>query len=598
VKELFHMATACSQSPATSPRPEHSKTLVLGWFSFEEGHATAGDLRARDVVCGWLDLAGRPYDCATAPPFRGGVDWRRVDPSDYPRVVFVCGPFGKGQYEAEFLDRFAGSTIFGVDLSMLERLDEWNPFDLLLERDSSGAVRPDVVFGAARCQVPVVGVCLVEPYEGGEVDAANDAIRRLTATREMAVVEIDTRLDANDTGLHSPAEVESLIARMDVLVTTRLHGLVFALKNGVPALAIDVENGGAKLVRQARTIGWPVVSAIDSLTDASLQEALAYCLTDEARGKARECGRQAAEQVSRIGREFMEAMASPVQVSRKARLRSEFAAPYVRAVPRTDEPSPNGSPEPMTRGTMSRRAVGLAKKVLPPSVRRSLSAWRDRPPAVRWGGMRRLDPVARGFFDRGCPVDRYYIEQFLENHREDIRGTVLEIADAGYTRRFGGARVTRSDVLHAVPGNPEATIVGDLASGKNIPTERYDCIILTQTLLCIFDVSAALRHAHRALKPGGTLLVTVPGISQICRPDYDLWGDYWRFTTLSLSRLLGDVFGDPKNVRVESHGNVLMALAFLNNLAVHEFRPDELNHRDPDYELLITARAVKAGSFV
>ena len=265
------MAAGRSQSPKTSRGPGHLKTLVVGWFSFEEGHATAGDLRARDVVCGWLELAGCPYDCATVPPFRDGVDWRRVDPSDYPRVVFVCGPFGKGQYEAEFLGRFAGSTLLGVDLTMLERLEEWNPFDLLLERDSTGAARPDVVFGAEQSQVPVVGVCLVEPYEGGEVYAANVAVRRLTASREMAVVEIDTRLDSNGTEHRSPAEVESLIARMDALVTTRLHGLVFALKNGVPALAVDVEKGGAKVLRQAQTIGWPAVFTIDSLSDAALQ---------------------------------------------------------------------------------------------------------------------------------------------------------------------------------------------------------------------------------------------------------------------------------------------------------------------------------------
>jgi SAM-dependent methyltransferase len=589
------METNHSQSSEISPGPARSKSLVVGWFSFEEGHATAGDLRARDVVCGWLDFAAYPYDCATAPPFRGGVDWRQVDPTDYPRVVFVCGPFGKGACEAEFLGRFAKSTILGVDLTMLETLEEWNPFDLLWERDSSGAARPDVVFGAGQSRVPVVGVCLVEPYEGGDVDAANVAIRRLTSSREMAVVEIDTRLDCNATGLRSPAEVESLIARMDVLMTTRLHGLVFALKNGVPALAIDVEKGGAKLLRQARTVGWPAAFSIDYFTDAALQDALAYCLSDEARKMARECGRQAAEQVSRIGLAFMAALASPPQASCKARLRSEFAASHVQAVEQPIEPPPEDAPDRSTSATLRRRAIGLAKQALPPRVRHGLSAWWRRPPAVRWGGLRRLDPVARGFFDRGLPVDRYYIERFLNERSEDVRGTVLEIADATYTRRYGGDRVIRSDVLHAVVGNPEATIVGDLASGKNIPENFYDCIILTQTLLCIYDVKAALRNAHHALKPGGVLLVTVPGISQICRPDYDLWGDYWRFTTLSLSRLLGDVFGDPRNIEVQAHGNVLIALAFLNNLAVDEFRPEELDYQDRDYELLITARAVRKG---
>src|SRR5262245_10275754 len=119
------------------------KTLVAGWFSFEDGHATAGDLLARDLACEWLARAGRSYDVAAAPPFAGGVDWRRADPERYSDVVFVCGPFGQGGLEREFLARFAGRRLVGLNLSMLVPLDRWNPFDRLWERDSSAAARPD-----------------------------------------------------------------------------------------------------------------------------------------------------------------------------------------------------------------------------------------------------------------------------------------------------------------------------------------------------------------------------------------------------------------------------------------------------------------------
>src|SRR3954467_11875448 len=82
------------------------KALVTGWFSFEQMGASAGDLLARDVACGWLRDAGRDFDVALAPPFSGGVDWRAVDPADYSEVAFVCGPFGNGPPLTEFLARF------------------------------------------------------------------------------------------------------------------------------------------------------------------------------------------------------------------------------------------------------------------------------------------------------------------------------------------------------------------------------------------------------------------------------------------------------------------------------------------------------------
>jgi SAM-dependent methyltransferase len=211
---------------------------------------------------------------------------------------------------------------------------------------------------------------------------------------------------------------------------------------------------------------------------------------------------------------------------------------------------------------------------------------------IRFGSLRRLTPVSRQWgSDRGLPLDRYYIEGFLGTHALDIRGHVLEIKDDAYTRRFGGDRVTRSDVLHAAEGNPKATIVADLAGALHIPSDTFDCVILTQTLQYIYDLQAALRTLYRILKPGGVLLATVPGISQ-CNRAMERWDDYWRFTTLSSRRLLAETF-PPKLLTVESYGNVLAATAFLQGLASEELRQDELDQHDPDYELLITIRAVK-----
>jgi glycosyltransferase involved in cell wall biosynthesis/SAM-dependent methyltransferase len=221
---------------------------------------------------------------------------------------------------------------------------------------------------------------------------------------------------------------------------------------------------------------------------------------------------------------------------------------------------------------------------------------RRRPPPgwAHLGSLRRTEPVSPFFgFDRGQPVDRYYIERFLHDHGTDIRGRVLEVGDREYTERFG-AGVTRSDVLHARPGNPDATLVGDLCTGEGIPEEAFDCIILTQVLPFVWDVPAALATAGRALKPGGVLLVTVPGISQISRYDADRWGDYWRFTSQSMRRLVAAAFPSGQ-VELTLYGNALSATAFLHGIAAHELRPRELADRHPDYEVVIAARAVKRG---
>jgi hypothetical protein len=294
------------------------KALVAGWFSFEEMGATAGDLIARDLVCDWLTAAGRPFDVAVAPPFTGGVDWRQVDPAAYGDVVFVCGPFGNGWPLTEFLERFEGRRLIGLNLSMLEPLDVWNPFDLLLERDSSRTSRPDVSFLCAGAKVPVAGIVLVHPqheYPDAMHAAANDAISRLVASREMAAVPIDTRLDVNGTGLRTPAEVESLIAKMDVVLTTRLHGTALAIKNGVPPLVIDPIAGGRKVMAQARAIGWDVAFTADELDDARLSAALDYCLSRKARDDAARV-RERAVGTAREVRDAFVAAISPTTAGR------------------------------------------------------------------------------------------------------------------------------------------------------------------------------------------------------------------------------------------------------------------------------------------
>jgi SAM-dependent methyltransferase len=206
----------------------------------------------------------------------------------------------------------------------------------------------------------------------------------------------------------------------------------------------------------------------------------------------------------------------------------------------------------------------------------------------RGHGLPGLEPASRQFgFERGKPIDRWYIERFLAQHREDVHGAVLEVAESTYTQWYGDGEVTKSDVLHRA-GNDESTIVGDLTTGEGLPRAAYDCFICTQTLPFIYDVHAAVRGMASVLKPGGVLLATVPGMSQVSREDKRDWGDWWRFTSEGTSRLFEEAFDD---VEAEAHGNVLSAAAFLYAYAAEELSEAELAHHDPDYELLITVRA-------
>ena len=226
---------------------------------------------------------------------------------------------------------------------------------------------------------------------------------------------------------------------------------------------------------------------------------------------------------------------------------------------------------------------------------------RPRVGAVHFGSLRRVVPIARDFgFERGTPVDRFYIDEFYEKHGPSIenldagaiRGRVLEIGEPHYTRRFGDPEaVDRVDVLDIVHGRG-VTYVDDLANAPSVPSCSFDCVVCPQTLFLIYDVRAAVRTLHRILRPGGVVLATVPGISQICPSNGAAWEDQWRLTPTSALRLFEEAF-EPGSVTVESYGNVLAATAFLHGLGIEELDEDELRARDPEYPLVITVEAIK-----
>jgi SAM-dependent methyltransferase len=214
---------------------------------------------------------------------------------------------------------------------------------------------------------------------------------------------------------------------------------------------------------------------------------------------------------------------------------------------------------------------------------------------IDWGDFDTTRPInANWGYERGAPIDRYYIDGFLQKYASDIRGRVLEVGDNEYTKAFGGARVEKSDILYPTTDNPRATIIADLTVPGQVEDGLFDCIICTQTLQFIFDVRVAIASLFRFLKPGGVLLLTVPGITKISPEDRDRSGDYWRFTAESLYRLLAAEFPE-QTVTVETQGNVKSSLGLLHGISAGEIPEIELDQCDDHYQLVVSARAVRPG---
>jgi len=269
------------------------RALLTGFFS------TVGDVDCLDVVRAHLDRLTFPYDVAPyRAPIRdaiaGAIDLQELDPGRYSHLFVICGPCSPGLLESQGLDlaRFAHCVRVGINLTMVEPVAKWNPFDILYERDSERGAFPDLTFLAPATRRGVAGMCVIEKQpEYGSRQRHSEAIRALAALARrngLASIHVDTRWPAsrNTGGLGSSDEVASVMARTDVVLTNRLHGMVYALKMGVPVVAIDSVAGGDKVSAQAAAIGWTQCFRVDDLDPEMLDQALAWCMSSEGRDAA------------------------------------------------------------------------------------------------------------------------------------------------------------------------------------------------------------------------------------------------------------------------------------------------------------------------
>jgi SAM-dependent methyltransferase len=210
---------------------------------------------------------------------------------------------------------------------------------------------------------------------------------------------------------------------------------------------------------------------------------------------------------------------------------------------------------------------------------------------VRWGSLRRTTPFSDCYgWDRGLPIDRYYIEGWLARQAFAIRGEALEVRGPEYAERFGGANVTKVHVVDIDAANPKATIVADLTEVGSLPAEAYDTIVMTQTLHVTADDESGFLNLWQALRPGGTILFSGPCVGRI---DHELAEyDSWRYTPNGLRRRLAKLLPGAA-VSVEGYGNVLAGAAYLYGIAVQELTAAELDVRDPSFPIVVCAKIDK-----
>ena len=198
----------------------------------------------------------------------------------------------------------------------------------------------------------------------------------------------------------------------------------------------------------------------------------------------------------------------------------------------------------------------------------------SRPISEEWG------------YDRGTPIDRYYISNFLQSEKVNNKllnrvKKVLEVGDLRYSSIY--YPLAKGDIL-------DHSVGMDLTKNDTLPKEEYDLFICTQTFHQIYEIDKAIEGAWHLLKHGGVMLATTCGCITKLANNSD-YTHYWGLTEIAFNKMLKEVFGD--NVTTKSYGNAMAATAFIQGLSVEDVDSKILDETDPDFSICISGVAVK-----
>lgn len=169
----------------------------------------------------------------------------------------------------------------------------------------------------------------------------------------------------------------------------------------------------------------------------------------------------------------------------------------------------------------------------------------------------RLENRARRFLDLQAGT----IWRDLEPELAQASGVVLDVGCGAqvYRELLGSSAVYQGiDTQDAKAHFGYAVPDTEYFEGDRWPVEdeSVDCVLCTEVLEHIPDSVPFLSQAHRCLRPGGRLLITVPFAARW----HFIPHDYWRFTPSGLGRLLK--LAGFTDVRVSARGNPLTVACY------------------------------------
>lgn len=280
------------------------KLLLIGYFS------TVGDIEVLDVVKKWLNEAQISFDVSAYntlinDSIEDSKDINNINELDYSHLVILCGPFWQDFYIKSKIDlnRFNHCKVIGLNLSMIEHPTMYNPFDVLFPRDTSDSQIPDLSLLYESEDVPVIGLCLApdQPEYGIKQNhsTVNQILKEVIISKGYGIINMNTQWPhfRNDYHISSPNSYEAICRRIDVLMTTRLHGLVIGLKTGIPVIAVDPIIGGGKIIQQGKALNWPYVFSSEDINKSMISDILDQLLDKQYKKLALDCAQKAKQSI-------------------------------------------------------------------------------------------------------------------------------------------------------------------------------------------------------------------------------------------------------------------------------------------------------------
>ncbi len=208
------------------------------------------------------------------------------------------------------------------------------------------------------------------------------------------------------------------------------------------------------------------------------------------------------------------------------------------------------------------------------------------PGTLDWGDLRRREPLCQVFgLGRGTPIDRHYLERFVESSRPLISGDVVDVGgDPADRVRFRLDGLSSFRVLD-VADRAGVDVVADVHDAAALPEGSVDTVLLFNVLEHVRDPRTVAANVHRWLRPGGRCLVMVPNAQRL----HHAAEDHWRFSATGLA-LVFDCFA---STEPRSYGSLTTVLASFTGAAAEELTAAELAEHQADHPVATCLVATK-----